>query len=461
MRKLLFALGIGCVLLIAGYFILQGMVRRKIDATLKTLPDSMTVTYGSLQSDLFGGRLILTDVRVKDGDRRVSIQRMSLGGLSYFSLAAGRRHISVGHLALSGIKLEEGRLLAMEGGLELDSIEVANKDHPMDSLQMGRVALHADKLTYLVPGGYEKIRLKGLKLDSRTSTLDIDTLQVDPTIDREQVGTRKGRQVDVVEAGIEGIQIKGLDVMALLRRRLVADVISIRKHRVHVFRDRRLPRVKDRKPMPVDYLKSLPIAIRVGEVRFGEGSFEYEEFPGKGEKTGMLKIFRLHGTVKAMTNRPVEGDPAYITVFTEGSLMGSGSVNSTIKMPLHKGVPYHVEGAFHELDVTKLNPSAENLGNIHLESGMLNSLAFRFDMDEERATGNIVGEYHDLVVDKHPLFLTKLIIPRDKDHSLPLSKRTGKVDYKHEPDRNFSYYMLHALLVGVKSSFSLGFLLPG
>jgi hypothetical protein len=94
-------------------------------------------------------------------------------------------------------------------------------------------------------------------------------------------------------------------------------------------------------------------------------------------------------------------------------------------------------------------------------------------MNEEKATGKIVGEYHNLVVDKlkgddrkkvdkvKSFFLKKLIIPKDKDHTLPESKRTGKVDYKREPDRYFSYYLLHALLVGVKSSFSLGFLLPG
>jgi hypothetical protein len=151
--------------------------------------------------------------------------------------------------------------------------------------------------------------------------------------------------------------------------------------------------------------------------------------------------------------------------------MNSGLVTATTKMPLHKGDPYLVEGAFHELDVTKLNNPAENLGKLHLESGMLNSLAFQFEMNDEKATGKIVGEYHDLVVDKlkenskvdkmKSFALAKFIIPRDKDKSLPVGKRTGKVDYKRDPEREFSYYLLHSLLVGVKSSFKLGFLLPG
>jgi hypothetical protein len=69
---------------------------------------------------------------------------------------------------------------------------------------------------------------------------------------------------------------------------------------------------------------------------------------------------------------------------------------------------------------------------------------------------------HEKKVDKFKsFFLKKLIIPRDKDRTLPESKRTGKVDYKRDPERYFSFYLLHALLVGIKSSFSLGFLLPG
>ena len=70
---------------------------------------------------------------------------------------------------------------------------------------------------------------------------------------------------------------------------------------------------------------------------------------------------------------------------------------------------------------------------------MLNSLIFQFEMGEDRATGKIVGEYHDLVVDKlkakngglktdklKSFALKKLIIPRNKDKSLPVSKQTGK-----------------------------------
>jgi hypothetical protein len=325
-----------------------------------------------------------------------------------------------------------------------------------------------------VPGAYEKLRLKNMELNSADSLLRIESIRIDPTVTKEEIGRIKKKQVDMVTSLCEGIEVNGLDVRSLPEHKLVADKITIHRNNIHVFRDRRLPRDEEEKPLPMDFLKSQPVSLRVKTVKFAATTFTYEEFPAKGDRTGTLKIVRLSGSLSPLINHPVEGDPAYLTLVSEGSLMGSGTVMATTKMPLRKGDPYRVEGVFHELDVTKLNPSAENLGGIHLESGILNTLAFQFDMTAEKSTGKIVGEYHNLVVQKlkglkgpkkvakvKSLALRAFIIPLNKDRSLPESKRTGVVDYKRDPSRQFSYYLLHSLLVGVKKSFSLGFLLPG
>jgi hypothetical protein len=182
----------------------------------------------------------------------------------------------------------------------------------------------------------------------------------------------------------------------------------------------------------------------------------------------------LNMSISPFISHPETGDPEYMNMKVEGSLFGSGTVTASMKFPLQKSNPYTVTGAFNELDLTTLNAAAENLGKIHIESGMLNSLAFEFTMNQEKSVGKIIGEYHNLVIDKlkeksdekkvdkfKTFFLKHLIIPKNKDKSLDVSKRTGKVDYDHDPQRYFSYYLLHSLLMGVKSSFSLGFLLPG
>jgi hypothetical protein len=492
------------------YIIAGIVIRKKIASALQTLPPGLTVTYSELHLHLLTASVTIDDLKIRwapssdtSHAQQVSINRFRIAGIGYASLLHQR--LAARDVCLEGCAVDVGDGLSEKGDsspslqLPFSTLSIgrvkctgvrvtANKkefsmdgDGGVDSLseengkwRFGAVRFTAAHIGYVIPGADERVRVSGLQLDSKLRQVRVDTVRIRSTGDKEAIGRAKGHQVDIVDATSEGITVEGLDARALFRHRLEADRIAIRKNDIYVFRDRRLPLEPGEKPMPMDGLERLPLTLRVGSVSLGATFFAYEEYPKRGNETGMLKIYRLHGTLEPLINHPGAGDPAYLTMRMEGSLMNSGSVTATTKLPLHKGDPYRVEGAFHELDVTKLNNPAENLGRLHLESGLLNSLDFRFEMNEEKATGNIVGEYHDLVVDKlkensdgrkidklKSLALKKMIIPKNKDKSLPVGKRTGKVNYKRDRQRYFSYYLLHSLLVGVKSSFSLGFLLPG
>jgi hypothetical protein len=491
MKRIMFwVLGVVAVLLIAAYFISGVLIHRKVDEALQNLPSELRVSYTNLRSNIFNGSLSLTGLIVRfSKDKRLyeaSIDQVSMDGIRFFELMRAHR-LLLRTLRVSGIKAGESESkLLLEGNVELDSVYAdvladtkavnggVKEKMAAGKMGFGGIRLSVFRLHYRIPDADEILRLSNLTLDSKNRLFRLDTLRLTPVLEKLKMGEVKGHQVDVVEATSEGIEAKGLDVMGLWKHRLHADRLTVERNRIYVFRDRRLPMESGEKPMPAESLKALPISLRIGSVSLGTTTFSYEEYPKKGDKTGTLTIYRLKGSIEPLINKPEAGDPAYLTMRTEGSLMNSGSVTAVTKIPLHKGDPYRVEGAFHELDVTKLNDPAENLGKLHLESGMLNSLAFWFELSDEKATGKIVGEYHDLVVDKlkenstdkkvdklKSFALKKFIIPKDKDRSLPEKKRTGKVDYKRDPQRYFSYYLLHSLLVGVKSSFSLGFLLPG
>jgi hypothetical protein len=520
-RVLLYSIGMLIVLLIVGYFIANSMIRKKVDEALHALPPSLKVTYSSLHPNLFSGSVVINGLAVlfapetdsKQPHRHeISIDHVTLGGIHFLALLRSH-HLDLHSIRVEGVNANldeyllekniplpkmqapftdalidrvelndltvtahkgEKNSMSLEGSLELDSVHIANPGGPGDTVQIGGIRFLVKTMRYRVPDADEAVHVSNLELDSKKRLLRLDTLRIIPTMAQEEIGRAKGQQVDVIEATSEGIAIEGLDVMSLMQHRLTADVISVRHNSIHVFRDRRLPLEPGEKAMPMESLKTLSMTLRVKQVKIGSTFFAYEEFPKIGDKTGTMKIYRLTGLMEPLINKPVEGDPAYITLTTEGSLMNSGTVSATTKMPLRKGDPYKVDGAFHELDVTKLNDPAENLGKLHLESGILNSLVFQFEMTNEKATGKIVGEYHNLIVDKlkensidvkvdkmKSFALKKFIIPRDKDKSLPEKDRTGKVENKRVPERYFSYYLLHSLLVGVKSSFKLGFLLPG
>lgn len=460
MKKWFLGAGILVVVIAAGYFIAEGVVRKKVAAAIAVLPDSLHAEYAALHVNLFAGSVTIDSLH----GRGIEIGHVAAHGIGFWHYLRSHE-LTVRSLVLQGCTFKkEG--LSLDGDVTVDSLAGSP-----DSPRVGSVQAEVDRLRYVIPDADEILVGRHLELDSRKRRFQLDTLRIFPSMDAVAIGRKRGHQVDVVDATVEGITADGLDVMELLQHRLVAEKIAIRQDHIHIFRDRRLPLVPGEKDMPVQSLKKLPVKLRIGSVDFGPTFFSYEEYPAKGDRTGMLKIYHLKGRIAPLINHPEAGDPAYITMRTEGSLMNSGSVDATTKMPLHAGDPYLVDGAFHDLDVTTLNDPAENLGKLHLESGLLNFLSFHFVMTTEKSTGEIIGEYHDLVVDKlkdngkvaklKSFALKKFIIPRNKDKSLPVKKRTGKVDYKRDSQRYFSYYLLHSLLVGVKSSFSLGFLLPG
>ena len=196
-----------------------------------------------------------------------------------------------------------------------------------------------------------------------------------------------------------------------------------------------------------------------------------EEFPKEGDHTGYIKLENLSVTMKPFLNHSTAGEHS-VTSYIKASLMNAGKIQATINLSLVTGVSF-IKGYISNLQLTAMNPSAENLGKFHIQSGVLNLLNFEFTATNTKAEGKIVGEYHDLVIDrlkltkdglkkaKLPSFLLhKIIIPKNKDASLDVSKRTGKIDYERDPSRFVTFYYLKALLDGIRDSFALGFVLP-
>ena len=223
--------------------------------------------------------------------------------------------------------------------------------------------------------------------------------------------------------------------------------------------------------MPLDYLKQIPFELNVQRFNLNNATITSEEFPKEGEHSGYIKLERLSITMGPLINYTGKKD-AFINSYIKASIMGAGDIHATINLSTLDGNS-EIKGAIDNLDFPALNPSAENLGKFHIQSGVLNRFDFQFTATNTKASGQIVGVYHDLVIDR--LKLTKqglkkawlpsfalhhIIIPKNKDASLNVKKRTGKIDYNRDPTRLVSFYYLKALLAGIRDSFSLGFFTP-
>ena len=321
---------------------------------------------------------------------------------------------------------------------------------------------------------YHNTEIKNIELDSKKEIIQIEDLKIIPQLGKYAFGRRLGHQADWVNANVSKITIIKPDIEQLLDKKLFAEKIHIGESRAYVFRDRRLPRPQKMVRLPIAYLKMLPFDIRVKTFELANSAVAYEEYPKAGYgQTGILRIEKISASLSPLINHPVASDPSYITMNVVGSIMGSGTARGTIIMPLQRNMPYRIKGAIERLELIKLNSSSENLGKIRIKSGFLDFLFFDFTMTEQRSTGKIIGAYHHLIIQqlkKHTeeknvadfasFMLRHLIIPLNKDKSLPERKRTGLVNYQRDPTRFVSHYFLQSLLMGVKKSFALGFLLP-
>lgn len=356
---------------------------------------------------------------------------------------------------------------------KIRKIEMAGLKKSADSsLSYSSFKCSISNINYSIPHVYRTLHINSIDADSKKKLMRIAHAKITTQYSKFEYGKKLGRQADYIEAAIPLIEISEIDFKKLTQKRLVADKIMIDEGKFYFFRDRRLPRQLKEQPMPNGYLKEMPLDVRVNKFKINNASVVSEEFPKIGNQSGYLAIYNVNVSMTPMLNHPTKNDPAYSDTYVEGSIMNAGLIKATIRAPWRKNV-YFIKGDIKDLDLPKLNPSAENLGRFHIESGILNSLDFHFTATEEKAKGEIVGEYHDLLIDrlkekkgekkvaKVPTFFLKhIIIPKNKDKSLNVKKRTGKIEYDRDPTRMVTFYFLKSLLNGVRASFTLGFLLP-
>lgn len=388
-------------------------------------------------------------------------------------LPARFKSLSIKKINLSEMKIWLHSRLLLKGNLAVEGAGIANSDQPANSsFHFSAIQCNLSDMNYHLYKGYYRIHIKGLLADSRKELLRIDSVQIFPQYSKFEFDKKLGHQADRIEATIGQIEFLKLNIGQLIHKKLLADKVIINGTHFYIFRDRRLPRPLKEEPMINDYLKKIPYEVHIHTFRLNNSNVVYEEFPKDGTQSGILKIGKMNLNISPVLNHHYKNDPPYLEMNVKGDLMDAGTIQANIRMSFPGNTSY-TKGSIRNLDLSKLNSSAENLGKFHIESGLLNELDFHFTATEKKATGEIIGEYHDLVIDKltskkgkkkiakvPSFFLKHLIIPKNKDKSMNVSRRTGKISYDRDPTRFISYYFLKALLSGIRSSFALGFLLP-
>jgi hypothetical protein len=384
------------------------------------------------------------------------------------------------HLKDASIRMHTANETEMKfkGDMNLYNVRTGNDSNlfAFDELRVQGFDCNLRELVYRLPNSYQDLRVAKVFANSREKTARLDSIKINSPYTKEEYAKKIGHQFDYIEASVHHIEMDGFDVLSALEGKLIATKIILNEPELYAWRDRRLPAKGDRKKLPHELLADIEAEIRIDTLKINGADIAYEERPKEGpNRTGVISILNLDSEAIHIYNRPRQDEDKAMTIVSTASLAGRGILETKFIFPLVKGKNYYVEGAIKNLDLTSLNQSCENLGLIHIESGQLNSLAFNFSFNNIKSEGKVVADYNNLRIDQLKItkegriekdefksFVEKaIIIPLNKDQSTPVKQRTGKIEMERDHTRFVWNYMLKSLLTGVRSSFNLGFLLPG
>lgn len=403
--------------------------------------------------------------------------RDSLPASVLLSVKIPFKNFSFGLIEINNIDVFESdslhQIKLMNANISLNDVAFKNIDSSFSktNIAFSNVSCGLNNISYNLPG-YHALHIKSISLISKDSSLKIDSIKIIPQLGKIELGQKLGHQADYINAEISSVTAEHLDVRNFMNKKFYAGNLTINQSKIYFFRDRRLPREMKQQPMPLDYLKKIPAEVYIDHFNLKNTSVSSEEFPKDGLQIGYIKIDNVVISAAPFFNHPQQNNASVIS-HVKGSIMDAGTLEASINLSLITG-NQNIHGSINNLQLPAMNPSAENLGKFKVESGVLNSLDFNFIATNKKATGKIVGVYHDLVIDKLrldkngnlktaklPSFaLHHIIIPKNKDASLDIKHRTGTINYDRDPTRMVTFYLLKSLLNGIRDSFALGFVLP-
>ena len=299
--------------------------------------------------------------------------------------------------------------------------------------------------------------------NSLENKLEIDSVMLVPKYSRYQFSRKLGKQADRMNLLIPKISIKDLSFSEIKDSLFRAARIDIKSAKLYIYKDKRLPFIRDITPLPIAMIRDLKFGIAVDTLKLIDAKVTYEEFPEKGYHPGYITFEKLNATLDHLTNRDHYPDYKQATLKASTYVMGKGLLNAEFSLPYGKSQIYNAKGGLDNFSLYRLNPMLENVAFMSVTSGKLNHLAFNFDYTDLKSNGTVLVNYENLKIssltkekdsEKNEImtFIVNTILKKNKTEELDKERRRGTVEFDRDRRRAIFHYWLRSLLSGIKSS---------
>ena len=399
--------------LIANFFI-KSFVEKKIRSSFNQFAPFIKTDFASIHINLFAASIRIDSVVInyqpnlkKQNKHEIYFNHASINGINFFKLIGSKtfsassfklnngkinlskellnsndslpmslfssahipfKKISFGLIEIKNADVFESesktQKLLLNGDFSLSDVSLNNIDTSFskNNIRFSNASCEFNNIKYDLPG-YHSISIKKVSLNSKDSSLRIDSLKIVPQLGKIEMGEKIGHQVDRIDAKVLSIKAVGLDVKQLINKKFFAQELNINNSNIYVFRDRRLPREMKRQLTPLDYLKNIPADVYINHFNLKNTFVTSEEFPKDGTQTGYIKIDNISISASPFFNHPQKNNSSVISHIS-GSIMNAGTIQATINLSLITGAQ-NIKGYIENLNLPAMNPSAENLGKFN------------------------------------------------------------------------------------------------
>lgn len=288
------------------------------------------------------------------------------------------------HLLLKGIKTVDGKLPIEE------YVNTAACVFSIGSIKL--------------PMELHNMHLKDITYSNTANQVKIGSLQVKPTMTRQQVKLKIGKQTAMYNLAANNILINKIDLKKLIKENTVSIHDISLGINLHVFSDQTLKIdsvKKGRSLFPYDGLRTSKTKIDIRAISIRDSKIAYEE---QGPKSGMNGTVFFTGVDGKLTN--ITNIASQLTkdntmkLEAAANVMGVAPIRTNWDMILNSpDVNFKVTGSVAPFPISVLNPPFEALGMTSIRSGFADKLSFDINGERMSSTGSVLLNYHDLKID--------------------------------------------------------------
>lgn len=388
---------------------------------------------------------------------------------NYFkSLTIDEFVITGASLNMKDAEKEKDILMLSNGFLQLSDIIVDSTSAQREQFFItDKLEWSAQEVSWTLPDNLYSLKANALGGSSSDQNVFVDSLRLDPMFPKYEFSQTVGYEIDRIELMIESLVMEEVNFDSLLyNRKLIAGIFNIENAKMDIFHDKRLPGgITKVKPLPHLKFQEIDFPVKIDTISIVNSYISYSEHLNKVANPGTVTFEELEATLSDVSNLKSDSkDSKAVTLEAKTKVMGSGLLNVHFSFLKNDTSGRHsIDGSLGSMSMKDLNPVLENVGLVHVDDGLINSLEFSMVLDKRKAMGSLTMKYQDLNIKileadevkegetkKFTSFIANTFVIKKSNTEEPL--REGNIEFERIEEKSVFNYWWKSLLSGLKDN---------